>query len=91
MPSTAEQNSARLLPLMEDALKSSYGIEIETDKVAVFRRNFYRERERNSERFGCLGLLTPPKDAKHKVWIIRTSQLQGKGSDKETVNGTTDL
>ena len=72
---------------MEDALASSHGIEIETDKVAVFRRNFYRERER-AAKFSGLGLLTPPKDGKHKIWIIHTAQLQGKGDPKETVNAS---
>lgn len=68
-------------------MQSLHGIECETDKVAVFRRNFYRERERD-EKFSGLGLLTPPKDGKHKIWIIHTAQLQGKGNEKETVNGT---
>lgn len=65
---------------MDAALESEHGVEVRADKPAVFRRNFYREKQRNLERYGGLGLLTPPKEGKNNVWIVYNDQLQGNSN-----------
>ena len=68
----------KLTTFMDQAIAASVGIELTTTDVEKTKRYLYKAmkilRDKGHEKYSGLKIITPPKDADEKLWIVRNHQ-----------------